>query len=105
MRLNGSIVFLDVTADWCITCKANEMAVIETKEINDLFAKENVKKIKADWTHSSTEVTQLLRSLKRSGVPAYAIYPADTSKAPIVLSEILTFKQIQSAIKNAQNFK
>ena len=33
MRLNGSIVFLDVTADWCITCKANEMAVIETKEI------------------------------------------------------------------------
>lgn len=105
MRLNGSIVFLDVTADWCITCKANEMAVIETQEINDLFAKENVKKIKADWTHSSTEVTQLLRSLKRSGVPAYAIYPADTSKTPIVLSEILTFKQIQSAIKNAQNFK
>lgn len=104
-RINGHIVFLDVTADWCITCKANEVAVLETEEMNQIFEQHNIKKIKADWTHADEEITNLLRSLGRSGVPAYAIYPTDTTIPPIVLPEILSTKEILNTIKTAQKTK
>lgn len=104
-RLEGYIVFLDVTADWCITCKANEIAVLESSELNAFFKENNVKKMKADWTHSSPEITELLHSLGRSGVPAYAVYPIDASREPIVLPELLTTNLIKSTIKSAQKSK
>src|SRR5262249_46791466 len=31
----GKTVFLDFTADWCLTCKANEQAVINTQPVID----------------------------------------------------------------------
>lgn len=98
----GSMVFLDVTADWCITCKANEAAVLANSELDEFFKNSNVQKVKADWTHGDEEVTKLLKSLGKSGVPAYAVYSNDKNKAPIVLSEILTTASIKEAVERAK---
>ena len=50
----------------------------------------NVALVKADWTRETPEVTKLLRSMGKSGVPAYAIYPAGDQSKQIVLPELLT---------------
>lgn len=50
----------------------------------------NVARVKADWTRETPEVNALLRSLGKSGVPAYAIYPKGDTSKQIVLPEILT---------------
>ncbi|WP_173476002.1 thioredoxin family protein [Fibrobacter succinogenes] len=83
-------VFIDATADWCLTCKANEAAVLNREDFRRAMDSLNVALVKADWTRETPEVTKLLRSMGKSGVPAYAIYPAGDKSKQIVLPELLT---------------
>ena len=83
-------VFIDVTADWCLTCKANEAAVLDDEDFIRAMDSLNVALVKADWTRETPEVNALLESMQKSGVPAYAIYPAGDANRQIVLSELLT---------------
>ena len=91
-------VFIDVTADWCLTCKANEAAVLNSNEFRNAMKDLNVALVKADWTRESPEVTALLRSMGKSGVPAYAIYPAGDVSKQVVLPELLTTSAIVEKI-------
>lgn len=86
----GRTVFIDVSADWCITCKANEAAVLNREDFTHAMDSLNVARVKADWTRETPEVNALLRSLGKSGVPAYAIYPKGDAGKQIVLPELLT---------------
>ena len=93
-------VFIDVTADWCLTCKANEAAVLDDDDFRHAMDSLNVALVKADWTRETPEVNALLKSLKKSGVPAYVIYPEGDVSRQIVLSEILTTDNIVEQITN-----
>ncbi|MCQ2097715.1 MAG: thioredoxin family protein [Fibrobacter sp.] len=86
----GRTVFIDVSADWCITCKANEAAILNREEFTRAMDSLKVARVKADWTRETPEVNALLRSLGKSGVPAYGIYPAGDTSKQIVLPELLT---------------
>jgi thiol:disulfide interchange protein len=86
----GRTVFIDATADWCLTCKANEAAVLNREDFKRAMDSLNVARVKADWTRETPEVTALLKSMGKSGVPAYAIYPAGDASKQIVLPELLT---------------
>lgn len=86
----GRTVFIDVSADWCITCKANEAAVLNREEFTRAMDSLKVARVKADWTRETPEVNALLRSLGKSGVPAYGIYPDGDASKQIVLPELLT---------------
>jgi Thiol:disulfide interchange protein len=94
----GRTVFIDATADWCITCKANEAAVLNREDFRRAMDSLNVALVKADWTRETPEVTKLLRSMGKSGVPAYAIYPAGDQSKQIVLPELLTTNAIVEKI-------
>jgi len=83
-------VFIDFTADWCLTCKANEKAIINTKPVIDKLKELNVVPMKADWTAQDPEIFALLQKYGRSGVPAYVIYPAGKPKEPDVLPEAIS---------------
>ncbi len=83
-------VFIDVTADWCLTCKANEAAVLSSDEFRHAMDSLNVALVKADWTRETPEVNALLSSMYKSGVPSYAIYPDGDASKQIVLPELLT---------------
>ena len=83
-------VFIDATADWCLTCKTNEAAVLNRDEFRRAMDSLNVALVKADWTRETPEVNALLKSMHKSGVPAYAIYPAGDATKQIVLPELLT---------------
>lgn len=97
-----AIIFLDFTAEWCVTCKANEAAIINTNSTKKLFQENNVIKIKADWTKPSPEITKELQKFNRSGVPLYVVYSRKT-KETLVLPEIITKNILFNAIKQASN--
>ena len=95
---SGRTVFIDATADWCLTCKTNEAAVLNREDFKRAMDSLNVARVKADWTRETPEVTALLRSMGKSGVPAYAIYPAGDASKQIVLPELLTTSAIVEKI-------
>ena len=91
-------VFIDATADWCLTCKANEAAVLNRDDFRRAMDSLNVALVKADWTRETPEVNALLQSMGKSGVPAYAIYPEGDATKQIVLPELLTTATIVELI-------
>jgi len=84
----GHHVFVDFTAAWCITCKFNEAAVLESEAVRAAFKRNGVVKLKADWTNADPEITKILKQFGRPGVPFYVLYPA--GKSPIPFPELLT---------------
>lgn len=84
----NKLVFINFTADWCLTCKANEKLVFQNQRIIRAFAEPNVIAMKADWTHSDPEITQMLQSFDRAGVPFYLLYKPSLTK-PLVLPTLL----------------
>jgi thiol:disulfide interchange protein DsbD len=94
---SGSSVFVDFTADWCITCKFNERTAINTNSVRALLAEKKVIPMKADWTNANPEITAALKEFGRVGVPFYVIYRKD--QAPIVLPELLTESILLDALR------
>ncbi|MEX1665108.1 protein-disulfide reductase DsbD family protein [Zhongshania arctica] len=90
LREQGRNVFLDITADWCITCIANETLVLNTDTIRDAFTEHNVEYVIADWTRYDPAITSLLADYKRNGIPLYIYYPADLNATEIMLPQVLT---------------
>lgn len=86
-RKAGKKVFIDFTADWCLTCKANERATLKDASVVQLFKDQNVVAFKADWTSSDPVITQALAKFGRSGVPLYVFYSGD--KPADVLPEVI----------------
>ena len=84
----GRSVFVYFTADWCLTCKANEAAAIDRAEVRDAFKKAGVKVLAGDWTNGDPEITRFLESRGRAGVPFYLWY--SPGKPPEELPQILT---------------
>ena len=88
-RDQGHAVFLDFTAAWCLTCKFNEKAVLESSDVREAFQRHNIVKLKADWTNGDPAITKLLQQFGRPGVPLYVLYPGK-SQEPFVFPELLT---------------
>ena len=88
----GKTVFVDFTADWCLTCKVNEAAAIERPEVARLIRENGVVALRADKTKPAPEVDETLRRLgnKAASIPFYAIFPSNSSSKPILLDGLLT---------------
>lgn len=99
LQEEGKSVFVDFTADWCITCKFNERTAINTPAVQSLLAKKNIVPMKADWTNANPEITAVLKSFDRVGVPFYVIYPAGDAGSPVILPELLTEAILVDAFK------
>ncbi|MDG1293472.1 MAG: thioredoxin family protein, partial [Pseudomonadales bacterium] len=98
---NGEAVFVNMTADWCITCKVNERIALGTDKVKDAFAAQSITYLKGDWTNSDPVITEYLATFSRNGVPLYVYYPADTAsdKTPVILPQILTPGIVIEAIR------
>jgi len=89
LRASGTPVFIDFTADWCLTCQVNE-AVAFTDEVRERFEQEGVAMLKADWTLRDDVITQALAGYGRRGVPVYVLYGRDPGAEPHLLPEVLS---------------
>ena len=91
------IVFVDITADWCVTCQVNKFTTLESKIIKETFMKNNVKLLRADWTNKDDIILAYMSSLGKFGVPLNIIYgPKD--KSGMILPEILSKNGIIKSI-------
>ncbi len=96
LAADGSLVFVDVTADWCLTCKTNEHLVLETDEIDQAFDRHQVVTMKADWTNRDDVITDYLGRFGRSSIPFYVLYRP--GNAPHVFGELLTKQRVLDAL-------
>jgi DsbC/DsbD-like thiol-disulfide interchange protein/cytochrome c biogenesis protein CcdA len=85
---NRRPVFVYFTADWCLTCKANEAAAIDRDEVLAAFKAANVDVLAGDWTNGDPAITRFLESRGRAGVPYYLWYAP--GQAPEELPQLLT---------------
>jgi len=92
-----NIVFVDFTADWCITCKANERLTFSNGDVIQAIQDKNIKMIKADWTRQNPEITEVLQSYGSAGVPFYLLYKPGLT-TPQVLPTLLTPSIFMDAI-------
>ena len=97
----GRSVFVDFTAAWCITCKFNEAAVLESAAVKSAFERYGIVKMKADWTNADPVITKTLKQFGRVGVPLYVLYPATAPNQPIVLPELLTQALVLNHLQSA----
>ena len=91
-------VFVNFTADWCITCKVNEVVAIDTEGTTELFEALGVRYLKADWTLEDPKITAALARFGRVGVPLYLVYHRG-SETPLILPQILTGEMIRQALQ------
>jgi len=84
LRAKGQPVFINLTADWCITCLVNERTTLDTEGFYQALEQNNIAYLKGDWTDSDPEITKLLNQYQRSGVPLYLLFPSDMKEAQIL---------------------
>jgi thiol:disulfide interchange protein len=101
-RREGRNVFIDFTAAWCITCKANERVIFSSNRVKERFEELDFVMVKADWTNRNPEITRALQSFGRNGVPLYVIYSKELD-APLLLPELLTPGIVLGALENFTN--
>lgn len=86
----GRSVYLDFTAEWCITCQVNERLVFSSSEVRALIVQKNVALMRGDWTTKSPSITAALRRYGRNGVPLNVIIKQGKQESAVVLPNILT---------------
>ncbi len=96
----GRVVFVDVTADWCITCLANKALVIDRGAVAERLRGAGVIAMRADWTRPDPKIAAYLRSFGRFGIPFNAVY-GPAAPAGIALGELLTEGNVLAAMKAA----
>ena len=96
----GTPVFVDFTAAWCVSCQVNKRLVLGTRGTQADFAAANVTLMRADWTLRDAEITAALARLGRNGVPVYVLMRP--GKEPLLLPEILTAGLVREALATLQ---
>jgi thiol:disulfide interchange protein DsbD len=88
LRSEKKAIFVNFTADWCITCKVNEAIALDQDNVKNLLREKNIVYLKADWTRKDQEIASILARYGRTGVPLYLLFPSEGD--PIILPELLT---------------
>ncbi len=97
LQAKGSPVFVYFTADWCVTCKVNELAAINRDETRAAFEKAGIVTLKGDFTRRDPSIARFIAQHGRSGVPLYLYYPVGGE--PVVLPQILTVDTLTGLAK------
>ena len=86
---NNELIFLDFTADWCVTCKFNKFTTLDNQETINYFKKNEVKLLRGNWTTKDEKILEFIKKYERFGVPVNIIYSRNM-KDGLVLPEILS---------------
>ena len=98
---DGKVVFVDVTADWCITCQVNKATVVYRGKVAERLASGQVMAMQADWTRPDDGIAAYLAGFGRYGIPFNAVYgPGAPDGLP--LPELLTEEAVLDAFDKAK---
>ena len=96
----GKTVFVDVTADWCLTCQVNKRTVLYRGQVRALLQSPDVVAMQGDWTRPNAAIADYLRSFGRYAIPFDAIYGPLTPEG-VPLSELLSTAEVTAALAKA----
>jgi suppressor for copper-sensitivity B len=96
----GHTVFVDVTADWCLTCQVNKALVIDSAPIQARLNAPRVVAMRADWTRPDPVIAAFLHRYGRFGIPFNVVFGPGTP-AGRVLPELLSRDAIAAALDAA----
>jgi len=97
----GKVVFVDVTADWCLTCKVNKLLVIDRDPVAAALGGAGVVPMLADWTNPDQAIADYLAAHGRYGIPFNAVYGPGAPDG-ILLPELLSTDAVLAALKQAR---
>lgn len=100
LRAEGRPVFVNMTADWCVTCKANERNVLDGDAFREALRRAGAVYMRGDWTHADAEIEAFLRRHRAVGVPLYVVYPRGEGDGE-VLPPLLTEGIVAAALARA----
>jgi thiol:disulfide interchange protein DsbD len=97
-------VYLDFTAEWCITCKVNERVVFGSASVRELLRKKKVALVKGDWTAMDGEITKALERFGRNGVPLNVLYKGGAfNKEPVIFPNVLSPGAVISELEQIES--
>ncbi|NOT88351.1 MAG: cytochrome C biogenesis protein [Lysobacter sp.] len=100
LRAAHRVVLVNMTADWCVTCKANEKAVFARDGFREALDASHAVYMVGDWTDVDPQITAYLRRYKAVGVPLYVLYPRSGGEGA-VLPTVLTPTLMREALEQA----
>ena len=101
LRQQGKPVFINITADWCITCLANERLTLDTELVKQTLVDQGIVYLKGDWTNHDPLITDLLAQYQRTGIPLYLFFPAGSNSDAQLLPQILTSESLLAVLKGS----
>lgn len=102
LRAQGRPVFVNMTADWCVTCKANERGVLARDEFRNALREAGAAYVVGDYTDVDPAITAYLQRHKAVGVPLYVVYPRDGGPErilPVVLTPGIAIDALREAAR------
>jgi thiol:disulfide interchange protein/DsbC/DsbD-like thiol-disulfide interchange protein len=97
LRAQGKTVFVNFTADWCVTCKVNELGAFTDPRVQAALSGEKANYLIADWTSRDNAIAEALASHGRIGVPLYLVYKPGIEQ-PVILPQLLSADMILEAL-------
>ncbi|HUN49371.1 MAG TPA: protein-disulfide reductase DsbD domain-containing protein [Stellaceae bacterium] len=98
----GKVVFVDVTARWCLTCQVNKRLVLDQPAVSTRLARPGVVAMQADWTRPDAGIADYLRTYGRYGIPFNVVY-GPGAPSGIALSELLSAGDVLTALDRAKS--
>ena len=98
---DGQVVLVDITADWCLTCKLNKYTIFNNKILNQEIKKGNIKFVQADWTLPDQKILDFLGENGRYGIPFNIVYGPKKING-IVLPEVISVQSLLRVIEKVQ---
>ncbi len=99
-RAAGRVVFVNMTADWCVTCKANEKSVLSGSAFEKAMQVAGAVYMKGDWTNVDPAITGFLEDHGAVGVPLYVVFPAEGGpgvRLPTLLTDAIVTDALEAA--------
>jgi suppressor for copper-sensitivity B len=91
---------VDVTATWCLTCKVNDVRVLENAEVRSRLRQPHVIRMRADWSRPNPYIANYLHRFARYGIPFDVVYGPQQPDGE-ALPELLTTSALLRAIDQA----